>query len=112
MVFDVAFLIWRLYQYTVLEPGDLIDTLTSQGVTRSANFPLSVRVRIRRGGGRGPGTPARRRPRRLTEELHGPACAAGARGIKVLILRGQHRASSKDRPHVRNRSGPALARRC
>ena len=39
MVFDVAFLIWHLSQYTVLEPGDLINTGTPQGVAMSGRFP-------------------------------------------------------------------------
>ncbi len=39
MVFDVAYLIWHLSQYTVLEPGDLINTGTPQGVALSGRFP-------------------------------------------------------------------------
>jgi 2-keto-4-pentenoate hydratase/2-oxohepta-3-ene-1,7-dioic acid hydratase in catechol pathway len=39
MVFDVAYLIWHLSQYTVLEPGDIIDTGTPQGVALSGKFP-------------------------------------------------------------------------
>lgn len=39
MVFDVATLIHHLSQYTVLEPGDLINTGTPQGVALSGRFP-------------------------------------------------------------------------
>jgi 2-keto-4-pentenoate hydratase/2-oxohepta-3-ene-1,7-dioic acid hydratase in catechol pathway len=38
MIFDVAYLIWHLSQYTVLEPGDLINTGTPQGVALSGRF--------------------------------------------------------------------------
>lgn len=39
MIFDVPHLIWHLSQYTVLEPGDLINTGTPQGVALSGRFP-------------------------------------------------------------------------
>ncbi len=39
MVFDVATLIHHLSQITVLEPGDLINTGTPQGVALSGRFP-------------------------------------------------------------------------
>jgi 2-keto-4-pentenoate hydratase/2-oxohepta-3-ene-1,7-dioic acid hydratase in catechol pathway len=39
MIFDVAHLVWHLSQYTVLEPGDLINTGTPQGVALSGRFP-------------------------------------------------------------------------
>jgi 2-keto-4-pentenoate hydratase/2-oxohepta-3-ene-1,7-dioic acid hydratase in catechol pathway len=39
MIFDVGYLIWSLSQYTVLEPGDLINTGTPQGVALSGRFP-------------------------------------------------------------------------
>ncbi|WP_306204346.1 fumarylacetoacetate hydrolase family protein [Actinoplanes sp. RD1] len=39
MIFDVAFLVWHLSQYTVLEPGDLINTGTPEGVALSGRFP-------------------------------------------------------------------------
>jgi 2-keto-4-pentenoate hydratase/2-oxohepta-3-ene-1,7-dioic acid hydratase in catechol pathway len=39
MIFDVAYLVWHLSQYTVLEPGDLINTGTPQGVALSGRFP-------------------------------------------------------------------------
>jgi 2-keto-4-pentenoate hydratase/2-oxohepta-3-ene-1,7-dioic acid hydratase in catechol pathway len=39
MIFDVAYLIWHLSQYTVLEPGDLLNTGTPQGVAMSGRFP-------------------------------------------------------------------------
>jgi 2-keto-4-pentenoate hydratase/2-oxohepta-3-ene-1,7-dioic acid hydratase in catechol pathway len=40
MVFSVAYLVWNLSQYMVLEPGDLINTGTPQGVAMSGNFPF------------------------------------------------------------------------
>ncbi|MFJ2030161.1 fumarylacetoacetate hydrolase family protein [Streptosporangium sp. NPDC087985] len=39
MIFDVAYLVWHLSQYTVLDPGDLINTGTPQGVALSGRFP-------------------------------------------------------------------------
>jgi 2-keto-4-pentenoate hydratase/2-oxohepta-3-ene-1,7-dioic acid hydratase in catechol pathway len=39
MVFGVAELIWHLSQFTVLEPGDLINTGTPEGVGLSGRFP-------------------------------------------------------------------------
>jgi 2-keto-4-pentenoate hydratase/2-oxohepta-3-ene-1,7-dioic acid hydratase in catechol pathway len=39
MIFDVGYLIWHLSQYTVLEPGDLLNTGTPQGVALSGRFP-------------------------------------------------------------------------
>ncbi len=43
MIFSVAFLVWHLSQYLVLEPGDLINTGTPEGVALSGRFPyLSV----------------------------------------------------------------------
>jgi 2-keto-4-pentenoate hydratase/2-oxohepta-3-ene-1,7-dioic acid hydratase in catechol pathway len=42
MIFDVAYLIWHLSQFTVLEPGDLINTGTPQGVALSGRFPYLV----------------------------------------------------------------------
>ncbi|MFF3854434.1 fumarylacetoacetate hydrolase family protein [Micromonospora sp. NPDC002575] len=39
MIFDVAYLIWHLSQFTVLEPGDLLNTGTPQGVALSGRFP-------------------------------------------------------------------------
>jgi 2-keto-4-pentenoate hydratase/2-oxohepta-3-ene-1,7-dioic acid hydratase in catechol pathway len=39
MVFSVAELIWHLSQYLVLEPGDLINTGTPEGVALSGRFP-------------------------------------------------------------------------
>lgn len=39
MVFDVATLIYDLSQVTVLEPGDVIDTGTPEGVALSGRFP-------------------------------------------------------------------------
>lgn len=42
MVFGVAELIWSLSQVTVLEPGDLLNTGTPEGVALSGRFPYLV----------------------------------------------------------------------
>jgi 2-keto-4-pentenoate hydratase/2-oxohepta-3-ene-1,7-dioic acid hydratase in catechol pathway len=39
MIFDVANLIYELSQVTVLEPGDVINTGTPEGVALSGRFP-------------------------------------------------------------------------
>lgn len=39
MIFDVADLVYRLSQFTVLDPGDLINTGTPEGVALSGRFP-------------------------------------------------------------------------
>lgn len=39
MIFPVAYLIWHLSQYLVLDPGDVINTGTPQGVALSGRFP-------------------------------------------------------------------------
>ncbi|GAB16186.1 fumarylacetoacetate hydrolase family protein [Arthrobacter globiformis NBRC 12137] len=39
MIFSVAYIIWHLSQYLVLEPGDIINTGTPQGVAISGKFP-------------------------------------------------------------------------
>ncbi|WP_433203305.1 fumarylacetoacetate hydrolase family protein [Nocardia sp. CA-107356] len=39
LIFDVAYLVWHLSQYAVLEPGDLINTGTPEGVALSGRFP-------------------------------------------------------------------------
>jgi 2-keto-4-pentenoate hydratase/2-oxohepta-3-ene-1,7-dioic acid hydratase in catechol pathway len=39
MIFDVAYLIWHLSQYTVLDPGDVLNTGTPEGVALSGRFP-------------------------------------------------------------------------
>jgi len=39
MIFDVAYLVWHLSQYLVLDPGDLLNTGTPQGVALSGRFP-------------------------------------------------------------------------
>ncbi|MEU2169541.1 fumarylacetoacetate hydrolase family protein [Micromonospora chersina] len=51
MIFDVPYLIWYLSQYLVLEPGDVVNTGTPEGVALSGRFPYltagdEVRVRI------------------------------------------------------------------
>lgn len=40
MVFAVNHLVWHLSQYLVLEPGDVINTGTPQGVALSGKFPF------------------------------------------------------------------------
>jgi 2,4-diketo-3-deoxy-L-fuconate hydrolase len=42
MIFSVAYLIWYLSQYLVLDPGDIINTGTPQGVALSGRFPYLV----------------------------------------------------------------------
>lgn len=39
MVFSVGYLVWHLSQFMVLEPGDVINTGTPQGVALSGRFP-------------------------------------------------------------------------
>jgi 2-keto-4-pentenoate hydratase/2-oxohepta-3-ene-1,7-dioic acid hydratase in catechol pathway len=39
MIFDVAQIVWRLSQFLVLEPGDLVMTGTPEGVALSGRFP-------------------------------------------------------------------------
>ncbi len=39
MIFSVNYLVWHLSQFLVLEPGDIINTGTPQGVAASGRFP-------------------------------------------------------------------------
>jgi len=39
MIFSVDYLLWHLSQYLVLDPGDVINTGTPQGVALSGRFP-------------------------------------------------------------------------
>ena len=39
LIFDVNYLVWHLSQVAVLEPGDVINTGTPQGVALSGRFP-------------------------------------------------------------------------
>jgi 2-keto-4-pentenoate hydratase/2-oxohepta-3-ene-1,7-dioic acid hydratase in catechol pathway len=39
MIFDVPTLVWHLSQYLALEPGDIVNTGTPQGVALSGRFP-------------------------------------------------------------------------
>lgn len=39
MIFPVDYLIWHLSHYTVLRPGDIVNTGTPQGVALSGRFP-------------------------------------------------------------------------
>jgi 2-keto-4-pentenoate hydratase/2-oxohepta-3-ene-1,7-dioic acid hydratase in catechol pathway len=43
MIFPVGYLIWHLSQFMTLEPGDLINTGTPEGVALSGRFPYLVR---------------------------------------------------------------------
>ena len=43
MIFSVAHVIWHLSQYLVLDPGDIINTGTPQGVALSGRFPYLVK---------------------------------------------------------------------
>jgi 2-keto-4-pentenoate hydratase/2-oxohepta-3-ene-1,7-dioic acid hydratase in catechol pathway len=40
MIFGVHYLVWHLSQFLVLEPGDVINTGTPQGVAMSGRFPF------------------------------------------------------------------------
>jgi 2-keto-4-pentenoate hydratase/2-oxohepta-3-ene-1,7-dioic acid hydratase in catechol pathway len=40
MIFSVSYLIWHLSQFLVLEPGDIVNTGTPQGVALSGRFPF------------------------------------------------------------------------
>ena len=42
MIFSVAHLVWSLSQFLVLEPGNIINTGTPQGVALSGRFPYLV----------------------------------------------------------------------
>jgi 2,4-didehydro-3-deoxy-L-rhamnonate hydrolase len=42
MIFPVGYLIWHLSQFMTLEPGDLINTGTPEGVALSGRFPYLV----------------------------------------------------------------------
>lgn len=39
LIFDVGYLVWHLSQYAVLEPGDIVNTGTPEGVALSGRFP-------------------------------------------------------------------------
>ncbi|MFE3195773.1 fumarylacetoacetate hydrolase family protein [Nocardia sp. NPDC059240] len=39
LIFDVAYLVWHLSQFAVLEPGDILNTGTPEGVALSGRFP-------------------------------------------------------------------------
>ncbi len=50
MIFSVGYLIWHLSQYLVLDPGDIVNTGTPQGVALSGRFPyLSAGDNVRLG---------------------------------------------------------------
>lgn len=39
LIFDVGYIVWHLSQYAVLEPGDVINTGTPEGVALSGRYP-------------------------------------------------------------------------
>lgn len=39
LIFDVGYLVWHLSQYAVLDPGDIINTGTPEGVALSGRYP-------------------------------------------------------------------------
>jgi 2,4-didehydro-3-deoxy-L-rhamnonate hydrolase len=39
MIFGVGYIVWHLSQVMVLDPGDVINTGTPQGVALSGRFP-------------------------------------------------------------------------
>ncbi len=39
MIFSVAYLVWNLSRYLVLDPGDIINTGTPEGVAFSGRYP-------------------------------------------------------------------------
>ncbi|OZF52679.1 fumarylacetoacetate hydrolase family protein [Rhodococcus sp. 14-1411-2a] len=39
LIFDVEYIVWHLSQFAVLEPGDIINTGTPEGVALSGRFP-------------------------------------------------------------------------
>ena len=43
MIFSIAYLIWHLSQYLVLDAGDIVNTGTPQGVALSGRFPYLVK---------------------------------------------------------------------
>lgn len=50
MIFSVAHLVWDLSQYLALEPGDIVNTGTPQGVAMGGRFPyLQVGDRVEAG---------------------------------------------------------------
>jgi 2,4-diketo-3-deoxy-L-fuconate hydrolase len=42
MIFNVAYLVWHLSRFLVLDPGDIINTGTPQGVAFGGKFPYLV----------------------------------------------------------------------
>ena len=40
MIFSINYLVWHLSQFLVLEPGDIVNTGTPQGVALSGRFPF------------------------------------------------------------------------
>ncbi len=87
MIFDVASLVHHLSQYMVLEPGDLINTGTPQGVAPLRALPLPARGRRRHARDRRPGprraARARRRPLTTAGTLSPRTAGPGAPGPRV-----------------------------
>lgn len=61
LIFDVATVIWHLSQYLTLEPGDLVNTGTPEGVALSGRFPYLAVGDVVEIGIEGLGTPQRQR---------------------------------------------------
>ena len=79
MIFDVAYLIWHLSQYTVLEPGDLINTGTPQGVALSGRFPYLAAGDVWRSRSRACGSGSWQPPERRLGDRLGGLLGTGAR---------------------------------
>lgn len=50
MIFSAAYLVWHLSQYLVLDPGDIINTGTPEGVALSGRYPYLSRGDVMRIG--------------------------------------------------------------
>jgi 2,4-diketo-3-deoxy-L-fuconate hydrolase len=50
MIFSAAYLVWHLSQYLVLDPGDIINTGTPEGVAFSGRYPYLSRGDVMRIG--------------------------------------------------------------
>lgn len=61
LIFDVATVIWHLSQYLTLEPGDLVNTGTPEGVALSGRFPYLAVGDVVEIGIDGLGAPQRQR---------------------------------------------------
>lgn len=76
MIFGVNHLVWEISQYLTLEPGDIINTGTPQGVALSGRFPYLTDSDIMELTIDGIGT-QRQRMRAFTAWRPAPACVIG-----------------------------------